>query len=264
MDVNLKWEAPVQALEKWNKSIVAKATGGENVINIYDTIGYDSYFDVGIGAEMVSKRLDEADGADVVVNINSPGGDFFEGLAIHTLLKNYDGNVKINVVGLAASAASVIAMASEDLNIAEEGFLMIHNAWTVAIGNRHAMIEASELLVKFDESMRDLYAKKTGIDASVVAKMMDDETWLSGKESVEQGFALALIGAEEIEESEESEQARALRIADTTLAKGGMPRSERRKLIKELTNKPSAVEDTPSAVSKETLVEALLALKSEL
>jgi ATP-dependent Clp protease protease subunit len=239
----IRFEAPAQALAKWNSSIKAKKDS--NDINIYSTVG--DYGDGGITARLVSAILRKADGADVVVNINSPGGDFFEGLAIHTLLSEYEGNVKVKVVGLAASAASVIAMAGDEVEIAESGFLMIHNAWTVAMGNKNDMQEVVDTLSKFDNSMASLYARKTGEDEKTIKKMMDAETWLDGKQSVEKRFASAILGADQTEEDEEEKISSALRKVDVELAKAGMPRTERRNLIKELTSTPSAADVMPSA-----------------
>ena len=197
----------------------------------------------------------KAEGKDITVNINSGGGDFFAGLAIYNMLNEYEGNVKVRVLGMAASAASVIAMAGDDIEIGEEAFLMIHNAWTIAIGNKNGMQEVADMLSKFDESMKSLYAKKTGIEDKKIAKMMDDETWISGKEAIEMKFATALLGSDELDIEEEDTKAynATLRKVDLALAKDGMSRTDRRALIKDLTGTPSATKDTPSAVELETI-----------
>lgn len=247
--VKFKYEPPACALEKWNPSIKAAVKDDANTINIYSTVG--EYGDgSGMTAKIVSSVLRKADGKDVVVNINSPGGDFFEGLAIHTLLSEYEGNVTVKVVGLAASAASVIAMAGDEIQIAEAGFLMIHNAWTVAIGNKNDMKEVGDMLAKFDDSMAGLYAKRTKKDEKEIRRMMNNETWIQGNEAVETGFAHALLNSDGValDEEEKPEYNVALRKLDVALAKAGMPRSERRELIKELNDTPSAVDKvTPSA-----------------
>jgi ATP-dependent protease ClpP protease subunit len=238
--ISMKYEVPPQALARWNPSIQAKKTD-EETINIYSTIG--DYGDgMGMTPKLISGILRKAEGKDVVVNINSPGGDFFDGIAIHTLLSEYEGNVKVRIVGLAASAASVVALAGDEIEIAEAGFFMIHNAWTVAMGNKEVMKDVADMLSKFDESMVSLYSKATSIDEKEIKKMMSAETWLTGETSVELGFAKALIGKEEIEEHEEPKEARAMRRLDVALAKAGMPRSERRDLLKEITSTPRAAE----------------------
>lgn len=246
-DIRLKFEPPAQALERYNPCL-AYANASSDSINIYSTIG-----DYGDGAGMTPKIVDSVlrklGGADVTVNINSPGGDFFDGVAIHTLLSEYKGDVTVNVVGMAASAASIVALAGDTINIAESGFFMIHNAWTLAIGNKNDMKQVAGMLEKFDNSMAGLYAKRTGLEETKIRSMMDKETWLGGKEAVSMGFALALLGADEVEEDNEvNAYESALKKMDVALAKAGMPRSERRALIKELVGMPGATtETTPRA-----------------
>lgn len=254
--IKFKWEVPVQALEKWDRTIIAKDDGSVT-INVYSTIG--EFGDgAGMTAKIVSSILRGANGKPVTVNINSGGGDFFEGLAIHTLLSEYEGEVTVKVVGLAASAASVVAMAGDEIKIAESAFLMIHNAWTFAMGNKNDMKEVADMLSKFDESMAGLYAKKTGKDEKEIKKMMDAETWIQGSDSVEMKFAHALLGSDNVDKSEDVEYANsALKRVDIELAKAGMPRSERRALIKDLTGTPCAASTMPCASD---LVDALASL----
>lgn len=261
--INLRWEVPAVALEKWDRTIQSAEKDTAATINIYSTIG--EFGDgSGMTAKIVSSILRNAKGADVVVNINSGGGDFFEGLAIHTLLSEYEGNVTVNVIGLAASAASVVAMAGDKINIAESAFLMIHNAWTIAIGNKNDMREVAGMLEKFDASMAGLYAKKTGKSEKEIHKMMDAETFIQGNDALDEGFADALLGSENIVKSEtEDYHTNALRRVDVELAKAGMPRSERRELIKELTSTPRATEKaTPCAGTDDELREVLGSLLS--
>jgi ATP-dependent protease ClpP protease subunit len=256
---HFKWDVPVSALEKWDRSIKA-ASDDEYSINIYSTIG--DYGDgQGMTARIVSSILRKADGNDVTVNINSGGGDFFEGLAINSLLSGYDGKVKVRVLGLAASAASVVALAGDEVEIAENGFFMIHNAWTIAMGNKNIMNEAADMLDKFDASMVALYSKRTKIDEKTIAKMMNSETWLNGEEAVELNFANAILGGDKIgKDEDETISNAALRKADVALAKAGMSRTDRRALLKELTSTPSAAETVkPSAdTGLETALQGLL------
>lgn len=260
---SMKYEPPAAALERWNPCIKA-AKDDANSINIYSTIG--EYGDgAGMTPKIVSAILRRADGQDVVVNINSAGGDFFDGLAIHNLLKEYKGNVKVRVLGIAASAASVVALAGDEIEIADSAFFMIHNSWTVAIGNRHGMKEVADRLEQFDKSMLAMYVAATGMEEKKIAKMMDEETWISGSDSVEMGFASALMGADGIDQSEETPYNTALRRLDVALAKAGVPRSERRAMLKELTGTPSAAsEPTPSAGDDEALIAALSGLQKTL
>lgn len=250
------FELPQSAVARWNPSIHAKDE--ENSINIYSTIG--DYGDgTGMTAKIMSSILRKAEG-DVTINLNSAGGDFFEGVAIYNLLKEYDGNVNVKIVGLAASAASVIAMAGDDIKIAESGFLMIHNAWTLAMGNKEDMRGVADMLEKFDESMASVYSQATGIELKQIKKMMAAETWISGAESVEMGFASSLLDSDATYEEKEK-MPDSLKKVDSTLAKYGIPRSERRALLKDL-SKPSAAEPTKPSASD--LSEALKGLLSTL
>ncbi|MDQ7775267.1 MAG: Clp protease ClpP [Paracoccus aminovorans] len=133
--------APPKAFEKWQPELRAKAEAagadsGPFVIDVMDVIG-ESWDGYGITGRRVGALLRSAGDRDVVVNINSPGGDVFEGLAIYNMLRGHKGDVTVRIVGLAASAASVIAMAGDKIEIARAGFLMIHNTWVFAIGDRH-------------------------------------------------------------------------------------------------------------------------------
>lgn len=118
-------------------------------------------------AKRIAGALRVMNGADVTVNINSPGGDMFEGLAIYNLLREYQESYG-QVLGIAASAASVIAMAGDDIQIGRGAFLMIHNCWVVAMGNRHDFAELSASLEPFDNAMADIYAARSGLDMATV------------------------------------------------------------------------------------------------
>lgn len=251
------FEAPASALAKWQPEIHAK--GDDNSINIYSTIG--DYGDgQGMTPKIVSSILRKSTGA-INININSPGGDFFDGVAIYNLLREYEGEVNVKVVGLAASAASIVAMAGDNIEIAESGFFMIHNAWTLAIGNKNDFKEASDMLAKFDESMAKIYMDATGLDSKAVKKIMDGETWLTADEAIDHGFAKSVLSSDSIEKDLELQGAAnsALRRIDVALAKDGLPRSERRKLFKELSSTPRAA-DTPATPCASDLTEALKAL----
>ncbi|ALB49938.1 Clp protease ClpP [Cronobacter sakazakii] len=251
-----KPDLPAAAMERWNGSIRA-ARDGDNSISIFDVIGAD-YWGEGVTASRIAGALRSLNGADVTVNINSPGGDMFEGLAIYNLLREYDGKVTVKVLGLAASAASIIAMAGDEVQIGRGAFLMIHNCWVCAMGNRHDLAQIATDMAPFDKAMSDIYQARSGLDAATVDKMMDGETYIGGSEAVEKGFADSLLSADEIADDEESPAA-ALRKLDALLAKANTPRSERRKLLKALSGSmPGAAatpDGTPSAatIEKETI-----------
>lgn len=163
-------------------SFDVRASDGATEIDIYDEIGF-----WGVNAKDFRARLKGA--GDVVLRINSPGGDVFDGLAIFNDLVAHKGKVRVEITGLAASIASIIAMAGDEIAIADNGFLMIHNAWTIGIGNRHDFNELSGTLAKIDDALARTYASRTGAGVRSVKQMMDDETWLTAKEAKSLGFA---------------------------------------------------------------------------
>lgn len=231
-------DLPSSAMDRWNGSIKA-AKSDDNSISVFDVIGADWYGD-GVTASRIAAALRSIGGADVTVNINSPGGDMFEGLAIYNLLREYEGKVTVKVLGLAASAASIIAMAGDEVQIGRGAFLMIHNCWVYAMGNRHDLQQIAADMMPFDKAMNDIYGARTGLDAATIDAMMDAETYIGGSDAVEKGFADRLLAADEIADGDDSPAA-ALRKLDAMLAKTDAPRSERRKLLKALTGgKPGA------------------------
>jgi ATP-dependent protease ClpP protease subunit len=163
----------------------AKTEGNGTIIDLYDEIGY-----WGTNARSFRSRLREATG-DITLRINSPGGDVFDGIAIYNDLLAYDGKVKVEVVGLAASIASIIAMAGDEITIAENAFFMIHNAWTIGVGNRHDFSDVVGTLTKIDDALARTYAARTNTGIRQIKTWMDDETWLTAKEAVDAGFATA-------------------------------------------------------------------------
>ncbi|WNN49869.1 Clp protease ClpP [Siccibacter colletis] len=243
-----KRDLPSATMERWNGGIKAAYTD-ENSISVFDVIGAD-YWGEGVTASRIAGALRSMNGADVTVNINSPGGDMFEGLAIYNLLREYKGKVTVKVLGLAASAASIIAMAGDDVQIGRGAFLMIHNCWVYAMGNRHDLAQIAADMEPFDKAMGDIYSARTGLGVDEVAAMMDGETYIGGSDAVAKGFADSLLSADEISDDDDSPAA-ALRRLDALLAKADTPRSERRKLLKALSgSKPGAAADhdgTPGA-----------------
>lgn len=236
------------ALERWEPEVRA-AQSGDNSISIYDSIG-ENWEGTGVTSKRISAALRSIGEKDVVVNINSPGGDFFEGVAIYNLLREHRGKVTVQVMGLAASAASVIAMAGDEILMGDGSFLMIHNAWAVAIGNRHDMADAAKLLEPFDAAMASVYAARAGITTSEAARMMDDETWIGAAQAVDDGFADGLLdGTAATKDAKQTGGRKALALVEAAMAKAGHSRSMRRDTLKSLFNgKPCAAEPaTPSA-----------------
>lgn len=238
------------AVDRWEPAVCAKASDStEASISIYDSIG-ENWEGTGITSKRISAALRSIGAKDVVVNINSPGGDFFEGMAIYNLLREHQGKVTVRVLGVAASVASVIAMAGDEILIGDGAFFMIHNAWAVAVGNRHDMLDSAKLLEPFDAAMAALYAHQTGMSTTEAAAMMDKETWIGAKQAVDDGFATGLLPSSEISMSTQaSTKTKPLALIEASMAKAGFPRSSRRDTFKALfSGMPGAAETaTPSA-----------------
>ena len=166
-----------------------RAEGDVTEIELYDEIGF-----WGVTAKDFRSRLPAS--GDVRVIINSPGGDVFDGIAMFNDLRAVDGNVEVLVTGLAASAASIVAMAGDRLTMAESSFLMIHNAWTIMIGDRNEFRAVADVLEQIDTALARVYAERSGLERAAVTAMMDAETWMDGAAAVEAGFADEIVERE--------------------------------------------------------------------
>lgn len=225
-------EIAQHALDRWAPDVRAAAEEDRS-ISIYDVIGFDFWTGEGTTAKRVAGALRSIGKGPVTVNLNSPGGDMFEGLAIYNLLREHPGEVTVKVLGMAASAASVIAMAGDQVQVARAGFLMIHNAWVVASGNRNDLKDFADWLEPFDNAMADIYAARTGLDTKKVGKLMDAETWIGGSEAVDMGFADELLPSDQVGQGEAKASAPAVRRIEAALRSAGLPRSEAQRLISE-------------------------------
>ena len=257
---SLQWDAPSHALERWADMPQAAEADDPNTISIYDVIGQDYWSGGGFTAKRMAAALRAVGASDVTVNINSPGGDMFEGLAIYNLLAEHPGAVNVRVMGLAASAASVIAMAGDMIEMGLGSFLMIHNAWGVVVGNQNDMREAADVFAQFDSAMADIYVHRSGASKKDVEKWMDAETFMSAGDAIEKGLATGTFAAPAGKgETKASADLSARRRLDAILAKQGMPRTERRKLLREATGmRDAAGSDTPRAVIDPALVASLI------
>lgn len=235
-------EAPSDALGRWADGPQAAEADDPNVISIYDVIGDDPWTGGGFTARRMAAALRTIGGAAVTVSLNSPGGDMFEGVAIYNLLREHPASVTVKVMGYAASAASVIAMAGDEILMGVGSQMMIHNAWGLTVGNKHDFQAAADLFSTFDASMVEIYTARTGLDDKAIVAMMDGEgkgadgTWMTAKQAVEKGFADSLT-----EDAATSASASirpdiaARRRVDGALARAGLPRSERRRLFADMT-----------------------------
>jgi len=160
---------------------------------IYGVIGDSEWDDV--DAKSFYRELKElGDVAELTIRINSPGGDVFAAQAIYSQLKNHPANVTVYIDGLAASAASLIAMAGDKVIMPANALMMIHNPQTIAIGDENDLRKGVEVLEKVKETMIAAYQAKTGLDRETLLDLIDEETWLTAEEAVEWGFADEVAG----------------------------------------------------------------------
>lgn len=170
------------------------ADGKSAELMIYDYIGFDPWSRTGVTAKGIAEQLKAIGTVDqITVKINSGGGDVFDGLAIYNLLKQNGSPINVEIDGMAASIASVIAMAGDSINIAEGGMMMIHDAWGGVMGNSEDMLAMANLLDKIDGQIAGIYSSRTGRKADTFRSLMDAETWLTGQEAVDAKLATAVM-----------------------------------------------------------------------
>lgn len=160
----------------------------ERVLEIYGTIAEESWFEDDVTPQMFRDELFAGNGP-VTIWMNSPGGDCIAASQIYTMLMDYPGDVTIIIDGIAASAASVIAMAGTRVRMAATALMMIHNPMTVAFGDQGEMQKASERLAEVKESIINAYEIRTGMSRAKISHMMDAETWMNAHKAIEMGFA---------------------------------------------------------------------------
>lgn len=151
-------------------------------------IAQDSWFDDDITPKQFKSELTNSEG-DIVVWLNSPGGDVFAASQIYNMLKEYNGKVTVKIDGIAASAASVIAMAGSEILMSPVAMMMIHNPATVIYGEASDLQSGIDMLSEVKESIINAYEQKTSLPRNKISKMMDAETWFSAQKAVELGFA---------------------------------------------------------------------------
>lgn len=221
------------ALSRWESDVKA-STEEDNAINILGAIGED-FWGEGITARSVTRELKNI-GSDknVVVNINSPGGSVLEGLAIYNIFREHKGEVTVKVLGIAGSIASIVAMAGDKIEIAKSGFIMIHNSFVAAIGDRHDMRDIADWLENFDNVLASVYEARSNLDLKAIAKMMDAETWIGGDDAVKDGFADNLLPRDAVTKDANAKidlPYNAGAKIEALLAKAGTTRSERKRLL---------------------------------
>ena len=183
-----------------NRSPFGKNKGKHQIENkandatvyIYDEIGW-----FGVEAGQFAKDLGEIKAGTIHVRINSPGGNVFDGIAIANAIKQHPAKAIIHIDGLAASIASIIALAGDEIIMAENAFFMFHEAWTVMVGSAEDLREEADLLDKIDGVIAKTYANKTSKDEKEIKSLMSDETWLTAEEALEMGMVDRIEKGEE-------------------------------------------------------------------
>ena len=173
-----------------HKFFNATKTNDNLTLSIYGPIGADMFGD-GISAKSVSDALAE-DSKSITVRLNSPGGSAYDGVTIYNLLKGCSRPVNVIVDGMAASAASIVAMAGTSVTMSLGSVLMIHNGMSMCYGDANDMRKQADTLDTVTSGIQDIYIAKAGLKRSEVAEMMDAETWMTADEAVEKGFATAV------------------------------------------------------------------------
>lgn len=171
----------------------------ERVLFLNGTIAEESWYDDEVTPALFKEELMAGNG-DITVWINSPGGDCVAAAQIYNMLMDYPGNVTVKIDGIAASAASVIAMAGTKVLISPVGMLMIHNPATLAWGDSGEMQKAIEMLGSVKDSIINAYEIKTGLSRTKLSHMMDAETWMDAGKAVELGFADGILARAELTE----------------------------------------------------------------
>ena len=185
--------------QKWYDFKNANDKSGAVELFLYNDIG-----GYGTRAEDFVKELKEYKGRALSVRINSLGGEIIQGNAIYNALERHSGGVTVHIDGIAASMASVIAMAGKPIRMASNAMLMIHNPWTMAAGEAQDLRKQADLLDRMKESIINAYKKKTGMAEAEISSLMDEEKWLNAEEakamgfvdSIEEGFAMAASAAD--------------------------------------------------------------------
>ena len=173
-----------------------KNSDDTRILRLEGPIDEESFWGDEITPQMFRDELESGEG-DVTVWINSPGGNVFAAAEIYTMLKDYKGSITVKIDAIAASAASVVAMAGDVVQMSPVAMLMIHDPSTVAMGNTKDMEKAIEVLNEVKESIINAYEQRTGLPRNKISSMMDAETWFSAQKAVELGFADQILYAPE-------------------------------------------------------------------
>ena len=174
---------------------------GTRILTIDGAIAEESWFDNDVTPKVFREQLNAGSG-DIVIWVNSPGGDCVAASQIYSMLIDYKGHITVKIDGIAASAASVIAMAGTEVLMAPTSLMFIHNPLTVAIGDSEEMQKAIAMLDEVKESIISAYELKTGLSRLKISNLMDAETWFNAKKAIELGFADGMLTREPVRETD--------------------------------------------------------------
>lgn len=178
-----------------------KDEDGGRTLRLEGPIDNENFWGDEITPQMFRDELEAGDG-DVTVWINSPGGNVFAAAEIYTMLREYAGKITVKIASIAASAASVIAMAGDRVQMSPTALLMIHDPSTIAMGNARDMEKAIDTLNEVKESIINAYAAKTGLRHSKISDLMESETWMNAKKALDLGFCDEILYTDEDPEEE--------------------------------------------------------------
>ncbi len=187
---------------KWVHNEAPDEFGSSRTLFLNGEISDETWWGDEVTPKQFRDELNAGTG-DITLWINSPGGDCFAAAQIYNMLMDYAGNITVKIDGLAASAASVIAMAGTTVCMSPVAIMMLHNPATVAMGDRSAMQKAIDMLNEVKESIMNAYEIKSGLERKQISKMMDAETWLNAKKAVELGFADSILFDDEKDDDSE-------------------------------------------------------------
>ena len=188
---------------KWKNQAATETAPAERTLFLNGTIAEESWFDDDVTPQLFKEELMAGSG-NITVWINSPGGDCVAAAQIYNMLMDYKGDVTVKIDGMAASAASVIAMAGTKVLISPVGMMMIHNPATIAWGDTAEMQKAIEMLGSVKDSIINAYEIKTGLSRTKLSHMMDAETWMDAHKAMELGFVDGILERAETPEDMET------------------------------------------------------------
>ena len=212
------------------------------ILTIDGVIAEESWFDDDVTPKLFREQLTAGTG-DVVIWVNSPGGDCVAASQIYAMLMDYKGHITVKIDGIAASAASVIAMAGTEVLMAPTSLLMIHNPLTVAIGDSEEMQKAIAMLDEVKESIINAYELKTGMSRAKLAHLMDAETWMNANKAIELGFADGVLADEKKQVTHDD--------VVFSFSRRAVTNSLLNKVQRKQASKPTAAEETPAAQTTE-------------